>query len=128
MNELNEKEYEWLRTEMRRCITVNEGILAKNDPNDEELEDAWGIKTGIEYVFWLMDVGIYQPGTQGRSPGPLYNVVDSGQGQSEVKELRGLLQAVLDNADEADLDNEVYLDIEIINRIKEMIGNRTEEE
>ena len=39
----------------------------------------------------------------------------------EVKELRGLLQAVLDNADEADLDNEVYLDIEIINRIKEMI-------
>ena len=39
----------------------------------------------------------------------------------EVKELRTLLQAVLDNADEADLDNEVYLDSEIINRIKEMI-------
>ena len=39
------------------------------------------------------------------------------------KELRGLLQEVLDNADEADLDNEVYLDIEIINRIKEMIEN-----
>jgi len=37
------------------------------------------------------------------------------------KELRRLLQAVLDNADEADLDNEVYLDSEIINRIKEMI-------
>ena len=40
---------------------------------------------------------------------------------AEVKELRTLLQAVLDNADEADLDNEVYLDSEIINRIKEMI-------
>jgi len=72
MNGMNEKEYAWLRTEMRRCITVNERILAKDDPNDEELEDAWGIKTGIEYVFWLMDVGIYQSGTYGRSPGPLY--------------------------------------------------------
>ena len=72
MNTLNEKEYEWLRTEMRRCITVNEGIMARGDPNDEELEDAYGIKTGIEYVFWLMDVGIYQSGTYGRSPGPLY--------------------------------------------------------
>lgn len=41
---------------------------------------------------------------------------------AEVKELRGLLQAVLDNADEADLDNEVYLDSEIINRIKEVIA------
>ena len=40
---------------------------------------------------------------------------------AEVKRLRRLLQAVLDNADEADLDNEVYLDSEIINRIKEMI-------
>ena len=40
MNKLNEKEYEWLRTEMRRCITVNEGIIARDDPNDEELEDA----------------------------------------------------------------------------------------
>lgn len=72
MNGMSEKEYEWLRTEMRRCITVNEGIMARGDPNDEELEDAYGIKTGIEYVFWLMDVGIYQPGTEGRSPGPLY--------------------------------------------------------
>ena len=40
----------------------------------------------------------------------------------EIKRLRGLLQAVLDNADEADLDNEVYLDSEIINRIKEVIA------
>ena len=128
MSGLNEKEYEWLRTEMKRCIAVNDAILEESDPHNEELEDAFGIKTGIEYVFWLMDVGIYQPGTQGRSPGPLYNVDVRGQGQSEVKELRGLLQAVLDNADEADLDNEVYLNIEIINRIKEMIGNRTEEE
>ena len=40
---------------------------------------------------------------------------------AEVERLRRLLQAVLDNADEADLDNEVYLDSEIINRIKEMI-------
>ena len=76
MNGLNEKEYTWLRDEMRRCITVNEGIMAKGDPNDEELEDAFGIKTGIEYVFWLMDVGIYQPGTYGRSPGPQYKEME----------------------------------------------------
>ena len=74
MNTLNEKEYEWLRTEMKRCIAVNDAILEENDPHNEELKDAYGIKTGIEYVFWLMEVGIYQPGTQGRSPGPLYNV------------------------------------------------------
>ena len=72
MSGLNEKEYEWLRTEMKRCIAVNDAILEESDPHNEELEDAFGIKTGIEYVFWLMDVGIYQPGTQGRSPGPLY--------------------------------------------------------
>ena len=32
-----------------------------------------------------------------------------------------LLQMVLDHADEADLDDEVYLDIEVINRIKEYL-------
>jgi len=48
-------------------------------------------------------------------------IADAPDLLAEVEELRTLLQAVLDNADEADLDNEVYLDSEIINRIKEMI-------
>jgi hypothetical protein len=79
--ELEREVYTWLRAEMRRCITVNEGILAKGDPNDEELEDAYGIKTGIEYVFWLMDVGLYQPGTEGRADGPLHNMTLEETGQ-----------------------------------------------
>ena len=48
-------------------------------------------------------------------------IADAPDLLAEVEELRTLLQAVLDNADEADLDNEVYLNSEIINRIKEMI-------
>lgn len=39
----------------------------------------------------------------------------------KYKEMYRLLKEVVDNADEADLENEVYLDKEIINRIKEMI-------
>lgn len=76
MNGLKETEYEWLRTEMKRCIAVNEKIMSKGDTNDPELEDAFGIITGIEYVLWLMDVGIYQPGTYGRSPGPQYKEME----------------------------------------------------
>jgi len=45
---------------------------------------------------------------------------------SEVKRLRGLLQAVLDNVDEADLDNEVYLDSEIVNRITTYLKTKVE--
>ena len=44
--------------------------------HSRELEDAFGIITGIEYVLWLMDVGIYQPGTYGRSPGPQYKEME----------------------------------------------------
>ena len=38
--------------------------------------------------------------------------------KSEPSEADKLLQMVLDNADEADLDDEVYLDNDIVNRIK----------
>ena len=71
--ELEKEVYTWLRAEMRKCIAVNEEILAEGDPNNEELEDAIGIKTGIEYVIWLMDVGLYQPGNEWRAEGPLHN-------------------------------------------------------
>ena len=84
------------------------------DPSaDEETtyEDfvAWAMKDAVEQ--YEMDLEILADHYREKA-----NVL------REIKRLRGLLQAVLDNADEADLDNEVYLDSEIINRIKEVIA------
>tara|TARA_B100000902_G_C27166160_1_gene841297 strand:- start:95 stop:310 length:216 start_codon:yes stop_codon:yes gene_type:complete len=62
MNELNEKEYTWMVGEIKKCIAVNNKIMDKGDPNDEELEDAYGRRVGLEYVLWLLEYKIYRPG------------------------------------------------------------------
>ena len=70
MNKMNEKEYEWLRTEMRRHNRQRRDN-GKGDPNDEELEDLRD--KNRDRICLLVDgCGDIPTSTQGRSPGPLY--------------------------------------------------------